>query len=144
MRLKDICSLINYGTVPTSPYTDDGTGTPYIKGMNLKNLTIETTELDRITNTQDLSPKYYTQKGDIVISQMELLGIAALYQRNKRAGCLRRLQFALGSMTKDLIRILSASSSTVCLKSITCTDTLHRRVCVKILIFQQSGIFMSL
>lgn len=33
---KDVCSLINYGTVPTSPYTDDGSGTPYIKGLNLK------------------------------------------------------------------------------------------------------------
>jgi restriction endonuclease S subunit len=65
----DICSEINYGTVPTSPYTEDGTGVPYIKGMNVKNTLISGT-LDRITNIEDVSSKHYTQKGDIIISQM--------------------------------------------------------------------------
>lgn len=72
--LKDICSEINYGTVPTSPYTDDGNGVPYIKGMNLKNTEIVKTKLDRLSDTEDLPDKFYTKKGDIVISQMGTVG----------------------------------------------------------------------
>lgn len=68
---EDICSEINYGTVPTSPYSDDGTGVPYIKGMNIKNTLVDDIEtLDRITNTEGLPQKYYTKAGDIIISQM--------------------------------------------------------------------------
>ncbi|MCM1048254.1 MAG: hypothetical protein NC433_07505 [Clostridiales bacterium] len=67
---SEICSLINYGTVPTSPYTENGLGTPYIKGMNLKNVDIQEYNLDRIINTEGLSEKFYTKKGDIIISQM--------------------------------------------------------------------------
>ena len=72
--LKNICSDINYGTVPTSPYTEDGSGIPYIKGLNLKNTEISKTKLDRITNTQDLQDRYYTKRGDIIISQMGTVG----------------------------------------------------------------------
>jgi restriction endonuclease S subunit len=72
-RVEDICSHINYGTVPTSPYTDDGTGIPYIKGMNLCDLEIRNT-LDRITNTQDLPEKFYARKNDIIVSQMGTVG----------------------------------------------------------------------
>ena len=71
--VENICSHINYGTVPTSPYTDDGTGVPYIKGMNLKNLEI-TKNLDRITNFEGLPDKAYVKKGDIIISQMGTVG----------------------------------------------------------------------
>lgn len=68
---KDICSDIHYGTVPTSPYTIDGSGVPYIKGMNIKNTFVDDLEeLDRITGTECLSEKYYTKAGDIIISQM--------------------------------------------------------------------------
>ncbi|MCM1063187.1 MAG: restriction endonuclease subunit S [Eubacterium sp.] len=67
---NEICSLINYGTVPTSPYTEDGLGIPYIKGMNLKNVEVQESNLDRITNTDGLSEKFYTKAGDIIISQM--------------------------------------------------------------------------
>ena len=71
--VENICSHINYGTVPTSPYTENGEGTPYIKGMNLNNLQITGT-LDKIINTNDLPDKFYTKEGDIVISQMGTVG----------------------------------------------------------------------
>ncbi len=67
---SEICSLINYGTVPTSPYTEDGSGIPYIKGMNVKNVEVQNENLDRIINTKDLPEKFYTKAGDIIISQM--------------------------------------------------------------------------
>ena len=67
---SEICSLINYGTVPTSLYTEDGSGIPYIKGMNVKNVEVQSDNLDRITNTGKLPEKFYTKKGDIIISQM--------------------------------------------------------------------------
>ena len=71
---QDICSHINYGSVPTSPYTENNEGTPYIKGLNLKNTEIVTDQLDRIINTQDLPSKVFTEKGDIIISQMGTVG----------------------------------------------------------------------
>ena len=67
---EEICSVINYGTVPTSPYTEDGSRIPYIKGMNVKNVEVQNDNLDKITNTDKLPEKYYTKKGDIIISQM--------------------------------------------------------------------------
>ena len=72
--VEDICSLVNYGSVPTSPYTETDEGVPYIKGLNLKNTEIITTQLDRIINTENLPSKVYTKKGDIVISQMGTVG----------------------------------------------------------------------
>jgi len=71
---QDICSHINYGSVPTSPYTENGEGIPYIKGLNLKNAEIVTDQLDRIINTDGLPSKVFTKKGDIVISQMGTVG----------------------------------------------------------------------
>lgn len=72
--VKDICSQINYGTVPTSPYSEDNSGVPYIKGLNLKNLRVDTEKLDYITNTDDLPNKVFTKEGDIIISQMGTVG----------------------------------------------------------------------
>ena len=67
---SDICEMINYGTVPTSLYTEDGTGIPYIKGMNVKNTEVDNEDLDRIINTESLPNKFFTKQGDIIISQM--------------------------------------------------------------------------
>ncbi|MFM8299225.1 MAG: N-6 DNA methylase [Microcystis aeruginosa] len=72
--VEDICSLVNYGSVPTSTYTETDEGVPYIKGLNLKNTEIITTQLDRIINTENLPSKVYTKQGDIVISQMGTVG----------------------------------------------------------------------
>lgn len=72
--VEDICSHINYGSVPTSPYTENGEGIPYLKGLNLKNTEIVVNKLDRIINTEDLPAKFYTKKGDIIISQMGTVG----------------------------------------------------------------------
>lgn len=82
-RIEDICTHINYGTVPTSPYTDDGTGIPYIKGMNLVNLCIRNA-LDRITDTEDLPDKFYVRKGDIVISQMGTVGDVGVISEDEK------------------------------------------------------------
>jgi len=70
--IKDICNNINYGTVPTSPYVEEGI--PYIKGLNLKDLSIDTTKLDFITNADNLPNKFFTKKDDIIISQMGTVG----------------------------------------------------------------------
>lgn len=58
---SDICEMINYGTVPTSLYTEDGTGIPYIKGMNVKNTEVDNEDLDRIINTESLPNKFFTK-----------------------------------------------------------------------------------
>lgn len=81
--LENICSEINYGTVPTSPYTEDGTGVPYIKGTNFKNTIIDSEGLDRIVNTEDLPKKFYTKEGDIIISQMGTVGDTGVVEKNQ-------------------------------------------------------------
>ncbi len=81
--LKYICSHINYGTVPTSPYTNTNEGTPYIKGLNLKNTEINTEKLDRLINTDDLPDKFYTKKGDVIISQMGTVGDVGVVRKEE-------------------------------------------------------------
>ncbi|MDR0785023.1 MAG: restriction endonuclease subunit S [Treponema sp.] len=81
--IGSICSDITYGTVPTSPYTENGEGIPYIKGMNLKNLRVMG-DLDRITNTDELPDKFYTETGDIVISQMGTVGDVGIITEKER------------------------------------------------------------
>ena len=81
--LDEICSLINYGSVPTSPYTDNGKGIPYIKGLNLKNLQVDENKLDRITNTQDLDSKFFTKENDIIISQMGTVGDVGVVSKDQ-------------------------------------------------------------
>jgi restriction endonuclease S subunit len=73
--LQSLCSIINYGTVPTSPYVEKGV--PYIKGLNLVDGLIQG-EFDKLENTQDLPKKFYTQENDIIISQMGTVGKAGL------------------------------------------------------------------
>jgi len=72
-KLENICSLINYGTVPTSPYVKNNKSIPYIKGMNLKNCFI-VGDFDEIENTEDLQDKFFTKENDIIISQMGTVG----------------------------------------------------------------------
>lgn len=72
-KLESICSLINYGTVPTSPYVKNNNSVPYIKGMNLKNCFV-VGELDEIENTDNLQDKFFTKENDIIISQMGTVG----------------------------------------------------------------------
>ncbi|MTI49987.1 MAG: hypothetical protein FH761_19360 [Firmicutes bacterium] len=79
-KMKDICSTINYGTVPTSKYVD--TGVPYIKGLNLINGFIEG-EIDLLTNTDDVPRKFYTKENDIIISQMGTVGKAAIVTKEQ-------------------------------------------------------------
>jgi len=72
-KLENICSLINYGTVPTSPYVKNSNSVPYIKGMNLKNCFVDG-ELDEIENVENLQDKFFTKENDIIISQMGTVG----------------------------------------------------------------------
>ena len=81
--LDEICSLINYGSVPTSPYTDNGEGIPYIKGLNLKKLQVDENKLDRITNTKDLDSKFFTKENDIIISQMGTVGDVGVVSKDQ-------------------------------------------------------------
>jgi len=81
--LEDICSKINYGSVPTSLYTKNNEGIPYIKGMNLKSTSIITDKLDYIINTEELPNKVFTKEGDIIISQMGTVGDVGIVTRNE-------------------------------------------------------------
>lgn len=82
--IKNICSHINYGTVPTSPYSENNTGVPYIKGLNLKELQVVTDKIDHITNTQDLPSKVFTKEGDIVVSQMGTVGNCGVVSKEQK------------------------------------------------------------
>lgn len=81
--LQEICSLINYGSVPTSPYTNGNDGVPYIKGLNLKNLEVSEDKLDKITNTQGLHSKFFTKENDIIISQMGTVGDCGVVSKSQ-------------------------------------------------------------
>lgn len=81
--VEQICSDINYGTVPTSPYTEDETGIPYIKGTNFKNTIIDSEGLDRLINTEELDERFFTQKGDIIISQMGTVGDTGVVEEHQ-------------------------------------------------------------
>lgn len=83
VTLHEICSLINYGSVPTSPYTESDIGTPYIKGLNLKHLSIDETKLDRIVNTEELDSKFFTKENDIIISQMGTVGDVGIVNKEQ-------------------------------------------------------------
>ncbi len=78
--LKELCSLLNYGTVPTSPYIKKGT--PYIKGLNLIDGFIGGS-LDCLENTESLPKKFYTKENDIIISQMGTVGKAGIVEKNE-------------------------------------------------------------
>ncbi len=82
-RLEDISSLISYGTVPTSSYTEDGV--PYVKGENLQSCFIDYSKLDFLEkeSTKKLSSKVYLKENDIIISQMGTVGHAALVKKSE-------------------------------------------------------------
>jgi hypothetical protein len=81
--LKDICSAINYGSVPTSLYSEDNNGIPYIKGLNLKQTFIIKDKLDYIVNTEELPSKVFTKEGDIIISQMGTVGDVGIVTKDE-------------------------------------------------------------
>ncbi|MBI4029555.1 MAG: hypothetical protein HY376_04290, partial [Candidatus Blackburnbacteria bacterium] len=78
--LDEISSLINYGTVPTSPYVEQGI--PYIKGLNLVDGFIGGS-FDYLCNTEKLPKKFYVKENDIIISQMGTVGKAGLVSKNE-------------------------------------------------------------
>ncbi|WP_163499227.1 restriction endonuclease subunit S [Helicobacter suis] len=80
--LEEICSLINYGSVPTSPYSENDDAIPYIKGLNLKHLQISG-KLDRLTNTERLPSKFFVQENDIIISQMGTVGDVGIISKEQ-------------------------------------------------------------
>jgi hypothetical protein len=80
VTLDSVCSLINYGTVPTSPYCDKGT--PYIKGLNLIDGYV-CGDFDKIENTHDLPKRFYVKENDIIVSQMGTVGKAGIVTKNE-------------------------------------------------------------
>lgn len=78
--LDSLCSSINYGTVPTSPYCE--IGIPYIKGLNIAKGFI-CGQLDKIKNTDHLPKKFYTKENDIVISQMGTVDKAGIVTKSE-------------------------------------------------------------
>ena len=83
IQLAQACSLINYGTVPTSPYVERGV--PYIKGLNLVNCFIYENQLDflDIESTKKLPAKFYVKEKDIIISQMGTVGKAGIVEKEQ-------------------------------------------------------------
>lgn len=83
-QLNDLCSLISYGTVPTSPYSE--TGVPYVKGMNLKECFIDHSEIDYLDSdsTLKLPSRFRLEKDDIIISQMGTVGNAAIAEEDEK------------------------------------------------------------
>jgi type I restriction enzyme M protein len=75
--LEDLLTEINYGTVPTSPYVEKGI--PYLKILNLQPHKIVLDSLSYLDeNTRDKIRDKFTRGGDILISQMGTVGVAAI------------------------------------------------------------------
>lgn len=76
-QLEDLLTEINYGTVPTSPYVEKGI--PYLKILNLQPNKIVLDSLSYLDeNTRDKIRDKFTRRGDILISQMGTVGVAAM------------------------------------------------------------------
>jgi len=84
-NLDELCSLISYGTVPTSPYVDKGI--PYVKGENLKDCFVDYSKLVYLDelSIKRLDERHYLKEDDIIISQMGTVGNASLVTK-KEAG----------------------------------------------------------
>ena len=78
-RLEKLSSLIDYGTVPTSPAAPPEFGTPYLTGKNIQPNELVLDKLDYLytATTKDIKHKA-VQSGDVIITQMGTVGNAAV------------------------------------------------------------------
>jgi len=78
-KLEKLASLVNYGTVPTSPDAPPELGTPYLTGKNIQPNDLVLDKLDYLytDTTQGIQDKAI-EAGDVVITQMGTVGNAAV------------------------------------------------------------------
>lgn len=86
VRLEKLSSLIDYGTVPTSPDAPPELGTPYLTGKNIQPNELVLDKLDYLytATTQGIKNKAI-KGGDVVITQMGTVGNAAVMS-NEQSG----------------------------------------------------------
>jgi restriction endonuclease S subunit len=78
-RLEKLSSLIDYGTVPTSPDAPPELGTPYLTGKNIQPNELVLDKLDYLytATTKDIQDKAI-KAGDVVVTQMGTVGNATV------------------------------------------------------------------
>ncbi len=101
--IDDVCTDINYGTVPTSAYTTNDKDYNYIKGMNLLNTKIEG-PFDKIENTSALRTKHFLKQGDIVISQMGTVGDAGVVTEELEGSTFASFTIRIRIKNKELFK----------------------------------------
>ncbi|MFH1180784.1 MAG: restriction endonuclease subunit S, partial [bacterium] len=79
VRLETVASLIDYGTVPTSPDAPSEFGTPYLTGKNIQpdELVLDKLNYLYTATTKGIQDKVI-KSGDVVITQMGTVGNAAV------------------------------------------------------------------
>lgn len=79
VKLGTLASLIDYGTVPTSPDAPLEFGTPYLTGKNIQPNNLVLDKLDYLyTDTTEAIKDKAIKAGDVVITQMGTVGNAAV------------------------------------------------------------------
>lgn len=79
VKLKTLASLIDYGTVPTSPDAPPEFGTPYLTGKNIQPNNLVLDKLDYLyTDTTEAIKNKAIKADDVVITQMGTVGNAAV------------------------------------------------------------------
>ncbi len=84
IRLEKLSSLIDYGTVPTSPDAPPELGTPYLTGKNIQPNELVLDKLDYLytATTKEIGNKAI-KTGDVIITQMGTVGNAAVVSREQ-------------------------------------------------------------
>ncbi len=84
IRLENLSSLIDYGTVPTSPDAPPELGTPYLTGKNIQPNELVSDKLDYLytATTKEIGNKAI-KAGDVIITQMGTVGNAAVISREQ-------------------------------------------------------------
>ncbi|MEK7534075.1 MAG: hypothetical protein AAB600_01945, partial [Patescibacteria group bacterium] len=79
VKLEALASLIDYGTVPTSPDAPPEFGTPYLTGKNIQPNNLVLDKLDYLyTDTTEAIKDKAIRAGDVVITQMGTVGNATV------------------------------------------------------------------
>lgn len=82
VKLETLASLIDYGTVPTSPDAPPQFGTPYLTGKNIQPNELVLDKLDYLyTDTTEAIRNKAIKAGDVVITQMGTVGNAAVMNK---------------------------------------------------------------
>jgi len=79
VKLETLASLIDYGTVPTSPDAPPEFGTPYLTGKNIQPNDLVLDKLDYLyTDTTEIIKNKAIKTNDVLFTQMGTVGNAAV------------------------------------------------------------------